>query len=155
MDEKLRLARIVTGAHRPHQVVLLVFATIAGAAYAFRQAPEPKSFDNLISPMLLGVWYTLLLAGGVVGLVGSFWKRNVYRGLLLERASMVMLVSALTLYATAAFVVAGSGALGAGGSLAAWAVSCVWRGVQITRDLYVLRQFRMPTRGSRWTSTQS
>lgn len=144
MDDRTRLSRIVTGAHRPHQVVLLVFSVVAGLVYAFRRAPEPKSFDQLISPVVLGVWYTLLLMGGLTGLVGSFWRRNVYRGLMLEQASMVMLCSALALYASAAFLAAGWAATGAGGSLAAWCASCGWRWFQIARDLRLLRQFRVP-----------
>lgn len=132
--------RVITpGRQRPHQVIILVFAAFAGLTYALRQAPEPRSLDIYLSKWTLGVWYTLLLVGGTVGLVGSFWRRNPYRGLLMESASMVMLTSALTLYAVAIFIAAGSTGIGTGGSLLAWATSCSWRWWQIRGDLRALR----------------
>jgi hypothetical protein len=131
---------IVPGRQRPHQVIILAFCCVGGLVYAFRQAPEPKSLDSQVSPWVLGIWYTLLLVGGVVGLAGSFWRKDPYRGLLMEWASMVMLTSALTLYATAVFVSAGAAGLGAGGSVLAWAASCAWRWGQIRGDLKALRQ---------------
>jgi hypothetical protein len=134
---------IVPGRQRPHQIIVLSFATLAGLTYAFRQAPEPKSLDESLAPVVLGIWYTLLLVGGAVGLYGSFLRSNPYRGLLLEWASMVMLTSALTLYAVAIFVSAGSAGLGAGGSVLAWGASCGWRWWQIRGDLRALR--RPPT----------
>lgn len=131
---------IVPGRQRPHQVIILVFATIAGLTYALRQAPEPRSLDSYVSPWVLGIWYTLLLVGGIVGLVGSFYRRNPYRGLLMEWASMIMLTSALALYATAIFVSVGATGLGSGGAILAWGVSCAWRWGQIRLDLRALRQ---------------
>jgi hypothetical protein len=131
---------IVPGRQRPHQVIILAFATLSGVAFAFRQAPEPSSLDRYLSHWTLGIWYTLLLFGGVIGLAGSFWRRNPYKGLLMEWASMVMLTSALTLYAVAIFVAAGVAGLGAGGSVLAWAASCAWRWGQIRNDLKALRR---------------
>lgn len=130
---------IVPGRQRPHQVILLIFATLAGLGYAFRQAPEPHSLDVYLSRWTLGIWYTLLLVGGIVGLVGSFWRRSPYRGLLMEWASMVMMTFALTMYAVAIFTSAGLAGLGAGGSVLAWAASCAWRWGQIRGDLRSLR----------------
>lgn len=130
---------IVPGRQRPHQIIILIFATLAGLTYAFRQAPEPKSLDESLSPVVLGIWYTLLLIGGIAGLYGSFLRSNPYRGLLLEWASMVMLTSALTLYAGAIFVSAGAAGVGAGGSVLAWGASCAWRWAQIRGDLRALR----------------
>jgi hypothetical protein len=130
---------IVPGRQRPHQIIILVFATLAGLTYAFRQAPEPRSLEESLDPRVLGIWYTLLLFGGIAGLVGSIYRRNPYRGLLLEWASMVMLTSALTLYAAAIFVSVGTAGLGAGGSLLAWGASCAWRWWQIRGDLRALR----------------
>lgn len=131
---------IIPGRRQPFQVVLLAFATLAGLTYAFRQAPEPASLDRYVSSVVLGIWYTLLLVGGIVGLAGSFDRHDPVRGLLLERASMVMLATAFTMYAVAAFASAGAAALGGGGSLLAWAAACAWRGVQVHRDLRILRK---------------
>jgi uncharacterized membrane protein len=136
---------IIPGRQRPHQVIVLIFATFTGLSIALRQAPEPKSLDSLISPWVLGIWYTLLLIGGVVGLLGSYWRRDPYRGLSMEWASMVMLTFALTLYAIAIFVSAGVAGLSAGGAVLAWAASCAWRWGQIRLDLKTLRQAPDPS----------
>jgi hypothetical protein len=139
---------IVPGRQRPHQIIILIFASLAGLAWAFRQAPEPKSLDERLSPWVLGIWYTLLLFGGIVGLIGSFYRRNPYRGLLMEWASMVMLTSALVLYAAGIFVSSGSAGFGAGGSVLAWAASCAWRWGQIRLDLRALRNPSPPRGGA-------
>lgn len=138
MDRSGRL--IIPGRKMPAQVAILCFATFAGLAYVFRRAPAPRTLDSQVDARILVVWYVMLLAGGLIGLLGTFWHRDVYRGLRLEQAGTILVTTAVLIYAVALFIGAGWMAAGSGGGLLAWAVFCGWRVGQLTRDLAVLKR---------------
>lgn len=130
---------IVPGRRMPHQIILLFFATLVGVTFVFRQAPAPNSLERYLDARVLWAWYLMLLLGGAIGMVGSFLKRRPYQGLLAERASMILLTTAMVMYAVAIMFSAHAAGLTAGAYVLAWGASCAWRVIDIQRDLRALR----------------
>lgn len=118
---------IVSGKHRPHQILLLVVSVVTGVAYTIG-APPPASVAALLPGWALLVWSVGLATSGVIGLVG------VLRSLRLEQASMLLGAAALLWY-TAAVSTFGWRGLFAGAISVAWAVANLVRAGQIRRDL--------------------
>lgn len=130
---------VVPGRRMPHQIVLLVFSTLVGFTFVIRQAPAPNSLERYLDIRILWAWYLMLFVGGVIGLVGSFAKRRPYQGLLAERASQILLATAMVMYAVAIMSSAGLAGVTAAVYILGWAASCVWRLWDIQKDLAVLR----------------
>ena len=129
---------IVTGRHRPHEVMFLVLSAAAGAAFAAGAKP-PSTVEQLVDTWVLWTWYLLLLASGVIGLVGIALP-NTYRTLVLEFAAMQGQAAAPALYGVA---LASTGSGRAGLAIAfcfAWSGASVWRGWQVWKGMRVLRQ---------------
>lgn len=118
---------VVSGRHRPHEILLLVVQVITGVAYTVG-APPPSSVSALLPGWALLVWSVGLAASGVVGLAGALWSPRV------EAAGMLFGAGALVWYA-AALTPYGWRALLAGAISAAWAGANCWRALQIRRDL--------------------
>lgn len=118
---------VVSGRHRPHEILLLVVSLITGVAYSVG-APPPASVAALLPGWALLVWSIGLTLSGVLGLAGVFWS------LRLEQASMLLGAAALVWY-TAAVAPFGWRALFAGAISTAWAVANLVRAGQIRRDL--------------------
>jgi len=122
---------IVSGRHRPHEVLLLVVSLLTGVAYTVG-APPPTSIAALLPGWAVHMWSGGLLLSGLVGLVGALLRRPP--GLKLEQAAMLIGAAALIGY-TAALATLGLPALFAGSISLAWAGANVWRAAQIRRDL--------------------
>lgn len=118
---------VVSGRHRPHEILLLAVQVITGLAYTVG-APPPTSVAALLPGWALLVWSTGLAVSGVVGLVGVVWSPRV------EAAGMLLGAGALIWYA-AALAPFGWRALLAGAISAAWAGANLWRAIQIQHDL--------------------
>lgn len=124
---------------QPHQILLCSWCVLAGVVFLAGVAPAPTSVAALLPAWVLWVWYLLLTVGGSVGLIGSWWpRRQLYRGLQLERASMIFLASGTVMYMIAMIGTAGARATGAAGFLAAWGGACVWRALQIHADIMIV-----------------
>lgn len=130
---------VVPGRRMPHQVVILFFSALVGFVFVLRQAPAPNSLERYLDIRILWVWYLMLFVGGIVGLVGSFMKRRPYQGLLAERASMILMSTAMLIYAVAILASAGAAGITAAAYILGWAMSCLWRLWDIQKDLRVLR----------------
>ncbi|MGW1057633.1 hypothetical protein [Micromonospora rubida] len=129
---------VVTGRHRPHEVMFLVLAALAGALFVAGAKP-PTSLERLVAPWVLWTWYLLLLGSGVIGLV-SIALPDAYRALVLELAAMHGQTAAPVLYGLA-LLSTGSGAAGFAASFClAWAVASAWRGWQVWQGMRALRQ---------------
>ncbi|WP_229401905.1 hypothetical protein [Micromonospora okii] len=129
---------VVTGRHRPHEVMFLVLSALVGVLFVAGARP-PTSLEQLVAPWVLWTWYLLLLGSGVIGLV-SIALPDAYRALVLELAAMHGQAAAPLLYGLA-LLSTGSGAVGfAAGFCAAWAAASVWRGWQVWQGMRVLRQ---------------
>jgi hypothetical protein len=118
---------VISGRHRPHEVLFSAVALIVGAAYTFG-APPAASVAALLHGWQLHVWSVGFAVSGVVSLGGILWSPRV------EQAGMLIGTGALVWYA-AAVAPFGWRALLAGLIAAAWAGANVWRAMQIRRDL--------------------
>ena len=81
------------------------------------------------------LWQILLIAGGIIGLVGVFWPGRLVAQLGTEAAGVVALGSATSMYSLALFTTSGLQALAAGSFVTAVAVASWSRLLQIGRDL--------------------
>lgn len=122
---------VVSGRHRPHELLLLVVSLVTGVAYTIG-APPPTSVAALMPAWALHVWSAGLVASGVIGLVGALSRRSW--SLQVEQAGMLIGAASLIWY-TAAVVGFGWRALLAGAISVAWAGANVVRAWQIRRDL--------------------
>jgi hypothetical protein len=125
---------VITGRHRPHELVFLALALVLGLAYTLG-APPPQSAAAEMPAWLVDVWAAGLLVHGVTGAASVLlpWRRD--RALWLEAGSMLIGFGALLLVGAAAFSYAGTGALLGGGLCFGWAVANLVRVFQIHRDL--------------------
>jgi hypothetical protein len=129
---------VITGRHRPHEVVFLAFSALVGAAFVAGVKP-PSSVETLVPTWILWTWYLLLLASGAIGLV-SFTLADMYRALVLERAAMFGHVAAPALYGVALLSTRAGTAFFAGAFFTAWACASAWRLWQVNQGIRALRQ---------------
>lgn len=122
---------LISGRHRPHEILLLVVSLVTGVAYTVG-APPPTSVAALMPSWALHVWSLGLALSGAIGLVGAIARRPW--ALRLEQAGMLLGAGALCWYA-AAVAPFGWRALFAGAITMAWAGANLVRAVQIERDL--------------------
>ncbi len=129
---------IVTGRHRPHEVMFLILSALAAGAFVLGAKP-PTTVEQLVDTWVLGTWYLLLLASGVIGLI-SILLPNTYRALVLELAAMHGQTAAPLLYGLALLA---SGRPEAGFAVAfclSWACASAWRAWQVWRAMRVLQR---------------
>lgn len=131
----MRLVR--TGRHQPHEVLLLVFSILGGLAFLLG-ADAPSTLERALPAAVVTTWRWSLLVSGTLGLVGCYWRGYVVTGLLIERGAMLMAAATGLLYIVALFSVAGLAAVGAGIYTTAYAVACIIRAGQISRDLRLI-----------------
>lgn len=122
---------VVSGRHRPHEILLLVVSVVTGVAYTVG-APPPTSVSALLPGWTLHVWALGLALSGVVGLSGVVTRRPW--SLQTEQAGMLLGAAALVWYC-AAVAPYGWRALFAGAVSLAWAAANLARAAQIRRDL--------------------
>jgi hypothetical protein len=127
---------IVSGRHRPHEILFLVVSVVVGVAYT-AGAPPPTSVAALLPGWTVRVWAVGLAVSGLLGAAGLV-ARAAW-ALQLEQAAMLIGAGALVWY-TAAVAPFGWRALFAGCISAAWAGANLWRAAQIRRDLKASRR---------------
>lgn len=128
---------VVTGRHRPHEVWFLAFSAAIGVAFVAGIGP-PGTVEQLMPGWVIWTWYVLLLISGVTGLA-SLVLRYPYQALVLERAAMWGQAAAPALYGLA-LLRFGHTALFAVGFCVAWSAASVWRMVQISQELRLIRR---------------
>lgn len=122
---------VISGRHRPHELLLLVVSVLTGVAYTIG-APPPASVSALMPAWALHVWSAGLAVSGVLGLAGAITRRSW--SLAVEQAGMLIGAAALVWY-VGAVIPFGWRGLFAGLVSLAWAAANVARAVQINRDL--------------------
>lgn len=122
---------VVSGRHRPHEVLLLAVSLLVGLAYTVG-APPPDSVASLLPGWAIHVWAGGLLLSGLLGLTGIAVRRPY--AMQLEQAGMLIGAGALIWY-SAAVATFGWRALLASAICLAWAGANAWRAAQIRRDL--------------------
>lgn len=128
---------LLTGRHRPHELLLLAYSTLLGVGYLAQRGAAPASVAAVLPGPALMLWAAGLAVSGVVGLVGC-WMHGE-RGMGFELGGLLINTGVLLIYVAAVFAAAGLRAVFAGGVVAAWAVANLWRAAQIDRDLRKLR----------------
>jgi hypothetical protein len=119
---------VVSGRHRPHEILLLAVSLVTGLAYTVG-APPPSSIAALLPGWAVLVWAVGLVISGALGLVAL-----AARAPQVEQAAMLLGAAALVWYAAAAGQLGWRGAF-AGVVCAAWAGANVARALQIRADL--------------------
>ena len=127
---------VVTGRHRPHEVMFLVFSLLIGAAFVAGLKP-PGTVEQLIPAWIHWVWYGLLLASGCAGVV-SFARRDPYRALTLERAAMWGQIVAPLVYAVVLLAYGHQRVAFVAGFMFAWSAASAWRLWQVNREITAL-----------------
>jgi hypothetical protein len=122
---------VISGRHRPHELLFLALGVLLGAVYTLG-APPPESLAASLPSWALKVWAVGLLAHGLVGLFGAIIPTRY--SLELEQASMLLGAAALVWYTGAVLPFGWRASLAVGFSVA-WAGANLWRAAQIRRDL--------------------
>lgn len=117
-----------------HEAVLLGTSILVGVGM-LAVAPAPTSVLALMPAPVVTVWAIAWVVSGLVGAVAVFWRGDVARGLLIERAALVLNSAAVGLYATTVFIAAGWRAWVAGLFLAGWTVANLVRAWRIGREV--------------------
>jgi len=134
--EQVLLAQGSRG-QNPLTVLFLLWAVLAGAAYALG-TPPPNSVTASLPNWLVIPWYLILCVGGVIAIVG-IWIPDLLMSLFVERSGMMMVSPAAAVYASASFAFVGWRAIGVGGITGAFAIACAVRWWQINLMLWRLK----------------
>lgn len=122
---------VISGRHRPHELLFLALGVLLGATYTLG-APPPESVTAALPNWAIKVWAVGLLAHGLMGLFGAIIPTR--RSLELEQAAMLLGAAALVWYTGAVIPFGWKASLAIGFSVA-WACANLWRARQIQRDL--------------------
>jgi len=124
---------LVRSGRNPFEVLMLCACAFAGAIGLLAPNASANAVTNTLPHWEVLCWYSGLLAGGVISLVGV--ARGGVMSLLVERVGIILLGCLMLAYALALFA-----QVGVRGTLPAlvtglFAVACVVRFVYITVDL--------------------
>lgn len=134
---------VITGRRRPHEVMLIVLSLVWGVLGVFG-APEPDSLVAQVASWLVVAWSVLLLLSGMLGVTGIAWRGEMYRGLVLEQASMMSGAAATLIYAYALFSLPGWTGKFVAFLVSVWTAANLWRALQIRADLRAIRDAGEP-----------
>lgn len=129
---------VVTPGRHPYQVLVIAGIALASGALLIGGL-VPRSMDALVDPPLVTAWKITLALGAVLVLVGTYWRGQLDRGLILEAGGHLMAAAMLTLFVVAAFVFSGWSAMAAGGFIGGIAAAGWLRACQV---VYQLRKVR-------------
>lgn len=122
---------VLSGRHRPHELLLLVVSVVTGVAYTCGARP-PQSIATALPGWAVAVWSVGLAASGAIGLLGALTSRQW--SLQVEQAAMLLGAAALVWYCAAVAQVGWRALFPAAISLG-WATANVVRFGQIRRDM--------------------
>jgi hypothetical protein len=123
-----------SGRH-PFQVGTLAAATVLGATLLFYEVARPASVRSAMPPAVQWIWEAGLIAGGLAGLAGPWWRGNPVTGLAVEVIGLATLGTATTMYIVAVLGVFGWQGLFAAVFLAGPGAGAFWRIGQIIRTI--------------------
>ncbi len=125
---------ILTGRHRPHELVLQALALILGAIYLVG-VPAPTSVAALMPTWAVRLWAAGLLVSGLLSVLSLVVRRRAADELRIEQAAMLIGAAALVWVTYAVFVFAPTTrAFFSGGFCLAWALANWLRAEQCRRD---------------------
>jgi hypothetical protein len=130
---------IIISGGTEHEANMMATSVLVGVGMLL-VAPAPQSVLAVLPGWLVTVWAGTWVASGVAGLVALYWRRNLTRSLLIERAALVLNAAAVGTFAVSAFVFAGWRAWVAGCFLAGWAVANLLRAWRIGGEVMQLTE---------------
>lgn len=125
---------LVTGRHRPHELLLLAVSVLLGTSYLVR-VPAPQTLTASVPRWVVILWAVGLVASGIIGLTGCLWRGDITTGLGLERGAMLMSTGVMALMAAVVVSATGIRGLFTASITIAWALANLYRVAQITTDL--------------------
>jgi hypothetical protein len=127
----------VTSGRHPFEILMLVAAFIAGVAYMLRLG-SPGTAEQLIPGSAVWAWYLTLAVGAGVALIGVHIPQGTLQGLVrslfVERAGLALLGASCAIYELA-LILFSQHTPGTLAVIGGFAVACLFRFVQIVRDL--------------------
>lgn len=130
-------ALVLRTGRSPFQVLLMVACLISGVSGLFPH--EQRGVIDQLAEGAAGAWYTGLIVGGSVVLVGVCMR--VPTSLLVERVGLLLLTGLFLAYGVGVYLLLGNDQVRVGGVITiACGVACGVRAWQIGRDLSRLRR---------------
>jgi len=117
----------------PLEIFLLALCVVSGISNLVTLITTGATPDNP-SPLVGGVFYVMLVAGGIGGIAGAYWK-DALTGVLIVRAAMMPVAASSMSYALS--IEHRTGNWLSAGIVAAFALTCAWRAWQITKHVWV------------------
>ncbi len=117
-----------------HVQLLLATSVLIGVGMLLA-VPAPQTVLALLPRWMVTVWAVTWVLSGMAGVIATMWRGDIGRGLLLERAALVLNAGAAGLFAVCAFVAAGMRAWVVGLFLAGWTIANLLRAWRIGRDV--------------------
>lgn len=125
----LRRLHVVPGRH-PFEVALLAAFVIVGGVMVVTGI-RPPSLQRGYAETVVTVWLACVAAGGLIGLLGVYWRGRPDDGLLVEALGVGAIAAACLLYVVGLWVTQPiGGAFTAGGFLTGIGAGGTWRLVQ-------------------------
>lgn len=110
---------------------VVIFSAVVGLV---TPVVRPGSIQEGIGPVGTYVWYGALLAGGLVAMLGIFWRDRA-TGLVMEALGLFTSGVATLFYGAAALVILGGVVAYPASSLFGYGAAAIWRSVQIRNFL--------------------
>lgn len=123
-----------SGRH-PFQVCTLAASTVLGGVLLFYEVARPASVRSAMPPAVQWIWEAGLVAAGLIGLAGVWWRWHPVTGLAVETFGIAILGTVTTMYIVALLGVFGSQGFAAVAFLGGPAIGSWWRIAQIIRTL--------------------
>lgn len=124
------------GRRQAHEELLLAYSAILGVSTLARLTPVPPAVALALPGWAHPIWYGALVASGVIGLAGVYWRRVAPEsGAMLEQAGNLLGVGPLVVFAVFTFALRPAPAWITAGLVVAWGVSNAFRAVQIQAEL--------------------
>lgn len=132
----------ITLGHHPYEITLHLSFLIAGVLLIVTGRIPAAASETMGAPVRV-LWISLLIASGVVHLLGVVWRGQPVTGLRIELAGVLLLAGSVSMYAIAVIAVLGLQAAVGGTFLAGIAVGAWWRAGQILAALRMIKKARV------------
>lgn len=124
----------ITPGGNPFEVAPLFACTIVGGVMTAARLRPPSLLAGY-PETIITAWLLLIAFGGLVGLIGVYWRGSLDDGLLIEFAGVGCVAAACLLYCVALYATQPiASAFTAAGLLSGLGAGAAWRAVQLVTD---------------------
>lgn len=124
----------ITPGRHPFEIAPLAACAVSGTVMSVSGLRPPSVLDGYPEPIVI-TWLALIGLGGIIGIVGAFWRGNTDDGLLVELLGVAAVAGGCLLYVAALYATRPIGsAFAAGGLLTGLAIGASWRSWQCWCD---------------------